>query len=83
MPDICDAPRLRTGLRTEELAIGGTDVVLPALDVLEQRGAVWESRSSSESVQLVMRFRETVNGLVVNDTQAMLDAAHELIALVE
>jgi hypothetical protein len=83
MPDTCDAPRLRTSLRTEELAIRRADVVLPPLDVLEQRGPVWESRSSSEAVELVTRFREAVNGLIVNDAQPMLDAAHELVALIE
>jgi hypothetical protein len=70
-------------LRTEELAIGGADVVLPALDVLEQRSAVWESRSSRKPIELVTRFREAVNGLIMNDAQSVLDPPHESVALVE
>ena len=63
--------------------IGRADVVLPALDVLEQRRAVGKARSPRELVELVTRLGQAMDRLIVHDAQAVLDAAQEPIALIE
>ena len=75
--------RLCRVLRTEESSICRTDVALRSLHALQKRRAIGEARTPRQTRELVTRFREPMDRLIVHDAKPMLDATQESIALLE